>query len=112
MVQTLTMNNIRSVVAQSPLLVIKFWASWCGPCKIFAPVFERVAASIPEVTFGQVNIDEERPMIQFLRSQGVSVGGVPTVVILKNGAVVHHKAGVPAAQDLVALIRSFEGVNV
>jgi thioredoxin 1 len=109
MVQPLTMQNIQSVVAQSPLLVVKFWAPWCGPCKMFAPIFERVAASMPGVAFGQVNIDEERPMINYLRQQGVNVAGVPTLLILKNGAVVHHKAGVPAAQDLLALIQSFQG---
>ncbi len=109
MVQTLTMDNVRQVVSQSPLLVVKFWASWCGPCKMFAPIFERVAASMPDVAFSQVNIDEQRPMIDFLRTQGVEIKGVPTLVILKNGAVVHHKAGVPAAQDLVALVQSLKG---
>lgn len=109
MVQSLTAENISSVVAKSPLLVIKFFASRCGPCKMFSPVFQRVSDSMPGVTFGQVNIDEQRPIIEHLRSQGVNVAGVPTLVILKNGAVVHHKAGVPAAQDLVALIQSFQG---
>ena len=55
----ITEKNIESLLEKHPLIVLDFWASWCAPCKAFAPIFERVAEKNPDVLFGKINTETE-----------------------------------------------------
>lgn len=85
----LNQNEFEALVATpDKLTVIDFFATWCGPCKMLAPVLEEVSAAYPDVAFGKVDVDEEE---ELARRYGISV--IPTLVAIKNGEVVKKTTG-------------------
>lgn len=102
MVINLTRENVAETIQNSKVLVIDFWATWCGPCKMFGPIFERVAgafANQPDVVFAKSDINAQ-PQI----AQHFGVRSVPTLVVIKGGQVIHNQAGGPDAQSLMGLV--------
>ena len=93
-------NDFGSVVKDSAKTVlVDFWASWCGPCRMIAPVLEEVAAECPDVKVCKVNVDEEQ---ELAISYGVS--SIPTLLVFKNGQVVNKSIGaIPKAKILEML---------
>ena len=93
-------NDFGSVVKGSAKTVlVDFWASWCGPCRMIAPVLEEVAAERPDVKVCKVNVDEEQ---ELAISYGVS--SIPTLLVFKNGQLVNKSIGaVPKAKILEML---------
>ena len=92
---TLTKENFAQEVLQSdkPVLV-DFWATWCGPCRMMAPVVEELDAEHPEYKFGKVNVDEEMDL-----AMRFGVSSIPTLILFKNGEAVKTSVGfVPKAQ--------------
>jgi thioredoxin 1 len=85
--------------AQVGVSVLKFYADWCGPCKMMAPIVESLAKSIPNVKFYEVNVDQHRNL-----SNLFDVTNLPTVVILKEGKVAEKLIGFKAANVLSAAI--------
>ena len=93
-------NNVNEEVLQSdkPVL-IDFWASWCGPCRMVSPVVEEIASERSDIKVGKVNVDEEQELaMQF------GVMSIPTLVVMKDGKVVSRAVGArPKAQILEML---------
>ena len=87
-------------VSDKPLL-IDFYATWCGPCKMLAPILEEVAAAHPEVTCVKVNVDEEEDLARQFRIQVI-----PTLVFLKKGEILKTTTGYMNADALSALIET------
>lgn len=83
--------------------VTKFSASWCGPCKMLAPIMDQVKSEVSGVSFLDVDVDENRDLA-FMNS----VSSVPTVIIEKNGEVVSRFSGVKTKADIVNLINQFK----
>lgn len=81
------------------LLVVDFWAEWCGPCKMLAPVFEELEKDFPDVTFGKINVDEE---VQAALENNVS--SIPTLLFIKDGNVVKRAVGFAPKDELAAMI--------
>lgn len=81
------------------LLVVDFWAEWCGPCKMLAPVFEELEKDFPDVTFGKINVDEE---VQAALENNVS--SIPTLLFIKDGKVVKRAVGFAPKDELAAMI--------
>ena len=97
----ITSQEYDALAVSSNLLVIDFYATWCGPCKMLAPVFEEVAAKYPDATFVKVNVDEEEELARKFR---ISV--IPTLVFVKNGEAVKTTTGYMDADALSALVDS------
>jgi len=97
----ITSQEYEALAVSSDLLVIDFYATWCGPCKMLAPVFEEVAAKYPDATFVKVNVDEEEELARKFR---ISV--IPTLVFVKNGEAVKTTTGYMEADALSALVDS------
>ena len=93
---TLTKENFAQEVLQSdkPVLV-DFWATWCGPCRMMAPVIEELDAEHPEYKFGKVNVDEEPALAQAFRVQSI-----PMLVLLRDNAVVAAAVGAQSKEQL------------
>ena len=101
-VYTFNKNNFAEEVLNSdkPVLV-DFWASWCGPCRMFAPIIDAVAEEYPdEVKVGKINVDEENVLAQQYR-----VASIPTLIMFKNGEAVKRSVGVISKEDVVSMFR-------
>ena len=94
----LNKENFDETIASGTVLV-DFWASWCGPCKMIAPIVEEIAAERPDITVGKVNVDEEMELAAQFR-----VMSIPTLVVLKDGQVVNQVIGARSKQELLSLL--------
>ena len=80
-------------------VLLDFWASWCGPCRMVGPIVEEIAAERPDIKVGKINVDEQQELAAAFR-----VMSIPTLVVMKNGKVVSQSAGArPKAQILSML---------
>jgi thioredoxin 1 len=104
----LTDMNFRDEVSKYPLMLIDFWAPWCGPCRMISPIIEQLASEYGgKVVFGKLNIDENQTVAQYFGIQSI-----PTMMILKNSKVVDVIVGaLPKAQIETKLKQHFLDSN-
>jgi thioredoxin 1 len=84
----LTKDNFEQVVTSNPTVVVDFWAPWCGPCRGFAPVFERVAGEHPDVVFAKVNTDEEQDIAGHFQ-----IRSIPTLMVFRDKIIIFSQPG-------------------
>ena len=92
-------NNFNEVKNSEKTVLLDFYADWCGPCQMVAPIVEQIAQENPQYLVGKVNVDEQEEL-----AQAYGVYSIPTMVVLKNGEVVRQASGArPKAQILKLL---------
>ena len=84
----LTKENFEQVVTSNATVIIDYWAPWCGPCKGFAPVFERVAEANPDVVFAKVNTDDEQEIAAHFQ-----IRSIPTLMVFRDQIIVFSQPG-------------------
>jgi len=84
----LTKENFEQVVTSNPTVIVDFWAPWCGPCKGFAPVFDRVAEANPDVVFAKVNTDDEQEIAAHFQ-----IRSIPTLMVFRDQIIVFSQPG-------------------
>ncbi|MEO5654099.1 MAG: thioredoxin domain-containing protein [Marmoricola sp.] len=102
----LTGENFEQSVTESSVLFVDFWASWCGPCRQFAPTYEAASEANPDLTFGSVNTEEQHAL-----SAAAQVSSIPTLMAFRDGILVFSQPGAlpPAALDkLIADVRDLD----
>lgn len=104
---TLTQANYDSTVADNTIVVIDFWAEWCGPCRVFAPIFEKTAARYPDITFAKLDTQEEVGI-----SDHFFIQNIPTTVLLKEKTVLFKKPGLLSEEELIDLIEQAKGMDM
>lgn len=94
-----THANFDEVIEKYPLIVLDFWAVWCGPCKSFAPVFEAAAERHPDVLFGRINSDEEADL-----ARQFEVRSIPTLIGAKDGEITNVRLGAQSPAQFESMI--------
>lgn len=98
---TIKKENFQSVVLESnKTVLIDFWASWCGPCRMLSPVVDEFAEENPDIKVGKVNIDEESDLAREFR-----IRTIPTLVVIKNGKEDARISGVISKEEIAELVR-------
>ena len=96
----ITKNNFKEEVLNSDKLVlIDFWASWCGPCRMVGPIIDEIAAERPDVKVCKVNVDEEPEL-----ASEFSIMSIPTLVVMKDGQVLRQSMGAKPKSQILALL--------
>ena len=103
----LTAANFNETAEKNPILVIDFWAPWCGPCRQFAPIYEEVAKEYPDIAFGKVNTEEEQDIAGYFRIQSI-----PTVMIIREGVIVFSQPGMLPKDALKDVIEQVLALNM
>ena len=99
----LTERNFSEIVAATPLLLVDFWAPWCGPCRAVAPVLEELARTeTGRVVVAKVNVDEEPTL-----AQRYGVQAIPTLLFFKEGQIVDTLVGAPPKAELARRLAAF-----
>jgi thioredoxin 1 len=102
----LTQDNFNEVVGGDGLVLVDFWAEWCGPCKMFGPVYEKSSESHGDITFGKVDTEAEGEL-----AQAFQISSIPTLMAVRDGVVLYSQAGaLPAAslEDLIGQLRAVD----
>ena len=95
---TVTKNNFEEVIKEGTIL-LDFWASWCGPCRMLGPVLEQLAKE-ENIKIGKVNVDEEEEL-----SQAFSISSIPALFLVKDGKVVNKTIGYQSLEQLKEFIK-------
>jgi thioredoxin 1 len=103
----LTAATFEPTVTESQIVLIDFWASWCGPCRMFAPIFEAAAAQHPEIVFAKVDTEAEREL-----AAAAQITSIPTLMAFKQGQLVFRQPGALPAQALEELIEAVAALEI
>ena len=91
----LTKENFEQTVNGNPIVIVDFWAPWCGPCRGFAPVFEKASESHPDVVFGKINSDEQQEL-----AAAFNIRSIPTLMVFREKVILFQQAGALPGQAL------------
>lgn len=102
----ITADNFKQTIEGNDIVLLDYWADWCGPCKMFGPIFEKVADDNPDITFGKVNTEQEQQLAQTFK-----IRSIPTLMVFKEGVLIFSQPGMlpePALKELVEKTRELD----
>jgi thioredoxin len=103
----LTKDNFEETVNGNPMVIIDFWAPWCGPCKGFAPVYEQASDAHPDVVFAKVNTDEEQEL-----AGAFGIRSIPTLMVFREKVILFQQAGALPGSALEQVISQAKTIDM
>jgi thioredoxin 1 len=102
----ISMQNFKDTVDRDGIVVLDWWASWCGPCRAFAPTFEKASEENPDITFGKVNTEIEQQL-----AGTFEIRSIPTLMVFRDRVLLYSEAGAlpaPALAELLGQVRKLD----
>ncbi|HUQ28384.1 MAG TPA: thioredoxin [Usitatibacter sp.] len=103
----LTKENFEQVITSNPTVIVDYWAPWCGPCRGFAPIFERVAQAHPDVVFAKVNTDEEQEI-----GSHFQIRSIPTLMVFREQIIVFSQPGALPQNALEQIVEKAKAIDM
>lgn len=103
---TLTAENFNSTIEENEIVLVDYWAEWCGPCRMFAPIYEEVAQANPDIVFGKVDTEAEQGI-----AAAFQIRSIPTLMIFRDQILLFSQPGAlpkHVLEDLVAKARALD----
>ena len=95
----ITQNNFEEIIAEGKPVLVDFYADWCGPCRMVAPIIEEIAAERADITVGKINVDDEPEL-----ASAFGVATIPTLMVIKNGQVTKQVSGARPKAAILAML--------
>ena len=103
---TLTQENFEQTVSAGGIVLVDFWATWCGPCRQFGPIFEEASEKYPDIVFGKIDTDDQQQL-----AMAAQITSIPTLMVFRDGIVVFRQSGalpLSALEDLICQVQNLD----
>jgi thioredoxin 1 len=95
----LNKDNFQQIISDNNMVIVDFWASWCGPCKTFAPIFEKVSEQFPDMVFAKVETDQQQEL-----AGSFQIKSIPTLMIFREQIIIFSQPGMLPEEHLVEIL--------
>ncbi|MDO5747547.1 MAG: thioredoxin [Actinomycetaceae bacterium] len=103
----ITADTIEQTIEEGGIVLLDFWASWCGPCRQFGPTFEKVSEDYPEIVFGKINTEQEQSL-----AASFGINSIPTIMAFRDGIGIFNQPGALPEASLRELIQQIEALDM